>query len=102
MALIANNINTKQSPPPREAPIVEPISFTEIVQKRLDAEVASKRPLIYNPIEAAALVTVQRQDPEPEHETEPVQQSNQNDVIVPRRVTKRSQYMRDMLTVEKL
>ena len=101
MALIANNINTEQSPPTREAPTVEPISFSEIVQKRLDAEVASKRPLIYNPIEAAALVTVQRQ--EQEHETEQVQQQTQNnEVIVTKRVVKRSQYMRDMLTVEKL
>ena len=101
MALIANHINTKQSPPPRETPTVESISFSEIVQKRLDAEVASKRPLIYNPIEAAALVTVQRQ--EPEHETEQVQQQTQNnEVIVTKRVVKRSQYMRDMLTVEKL
>jgi hypothetical protein len=105
MALIANRINTRQPAPVRETPPAEPISFIELVNRKLEAEVASKRPLIYNPMEAAPLVSTSRQEPESEQDSEPehVQQPTQSsEAVITKRVVRRSQYMRDMLTVEKL
>ena len=109
MALIINNLlvnpnnqqtvpDNRQSGPVSVVPSqvkIAGVSAGQIVnltQQRIDAEAAAKRPLIYDPLEYTRIST-------PTPAPQPVQHQ---EVLVKKKVTGQSQYMQDMLTVERL